>query len=53
MTLDEVIAMPEIENWEYEGIEPKDGKNYASAPYVVAILKAAGVFGQKAINPAE
>ena len=45
ITLDELIALPEKDGIVYEGIEPKDGLNYASAPYVVAVLKAAGVFG--------
>ena len=37
--------MVEEEGWEYEGLEPKDGKAYVCSSYVVAVYQAAGLFG--------
>lgn len=53
MTVEEVIAMPEIDGWEYEGIEPRDGKAYVCSTYVIGAYKAAGVFGKMEFNPGE
>lgn len=43
--------MPELESNEYYGIEPRDGKAYVCSSYIAAIYKAAGLFGDKVINP--
>ncbi|CDW76296.1 UNKNOWN [Stylonychia lemnae] len=53
LTLDDVIAMPELDGWEYEGLEPKDGRSYVCSTYVTAVMKAAGVFGDMIFNPGE
>lgn len=37
MTLDDVMAIVEVEGWEYHGIEPKDGRAYVCSAYVAAI----------------
>jgi hypothetical protein len=37
--------MPEKDGWLYEGIEPRDGESYVCSSYIVAIFKAAGLFG--------
>lgn len=53
LTVDDVIAMPEIEGWEYEGIKPRDGRAYVCSTYLTAVYKAAGLFGDMAYNPGE
>jgi hypothetical protein len=36
-TLEDVMAMVEVEGWEYEHIEPRDGKSYVCSAYVAAV----------------
>jgi len=45
--------MPEIDGWEYTGIEPRDGRSYVCSAYVAAVYKAAGLFGDFEINGTE
>lgn len=45
MSLLDVMAMPEIDGWEYTGIEPVDGRSWVCSAYVTAMFKAAGIFG--------
>lgn len=53
MSLNEVTAMPEIEGWIYEGIEPRDGLSYVCSAYVTALYKRAGIFNGMDINSPE
>lgn len=53
MTLEQVMAMPEKDGWIYSGSRPRDGLSYVCSSYVVAVLKAAGVFGDLEINATE
>lgn len=39
MTMDEVVAIPEIDGWQYN-----DGVSYVCSAYVAALYKAAGLF---------
>ena len=45
--------MPEKDGWLYEGIEPRDGEAYVCSSYIVAIFKAAGLFGDMKIEATE
>ena len=45
MSLLDVMAMPEMDGWEYTGIEPVDGRSWVCSAYVTAMFKAAGIFG--------
>ena len=53
MTLEEVMAMPEIDGWRYTGSRPRDGASYVCSSYVVAVMKAAGLFGDLQLNATE
>jgi len=53
LTLDDIMAVPEVEGWEYHGIEPRDGIAYVCSAYVAAMYKAAGLFGDLEINGPE
>lgn len=53
MSIQDVMAMPEIDGWEYTGIEPRDGKNWVCSAYVAALYKAGGLFGELDINATE
>lgn len=44
MTLEEVMAIPERDQWVYEGITPRDGWSYVCSAYVAALYKEAGLF---------
>jgi hypothetical protein len=45
LTLDDVQAGVEMDGWLYTGEEPRDGRSYVCSSYVVALYKAAGLFG--------
>jgi hypothetical protein len=45
--------MPELDEWTYDSIKPRDGHSYVCSSYVMAILKAAGVFGDMEIQANE
>ena len=47
------MAMPEIDGWEYTGLEPVDGRSWVCSAYVTALYKAAGLFGDLEINSTE
>lgn len=53
MTLEEVMAMPEKDGWIYTGSKPRDGWSYVCSSYVVAVMKAAGLFDDLEINATE
>ena len=42
-SLDDVMAMVEVEGWEYHGLEPRDGRAYVCSAYVAAQYQAAGL----------
>lgn len=42
------MAIPEHEDYEYNGLEPIDGRSYVCSAFVTAMYKAAGLF--KGIN---
>jgi hypothetical protein len=45
--------MPERDGWEYEGILPRDGEAYVCSSYIVAVFKAAGLFGDLEVHATE
>lgn len=45
-TIEDLMAMVEVEGWEYHGMEPRDGKSYVCSAYVAAAYQAAGVLNQ-------
>ena len=53
MSVSDVMAMTEIDGWEYTGLKPTDGRNWVCSAYVTAFYKAAGVFGDMDINSTE
>lgn len=53
LTSQQLLAMPEKDGWLYEGIEPRDGEAYVCSSYIVAIFKAAGLFGDMKIEATE
>lgn len=53
LTLQQVMAMPEQDGWQYYGEEPRDGVSYVCSAYVAALYKAAGLFGDLEINATE
>lgn len=53
MGIDDVMAMVERDGWEYTGEEPRDGLSYVCSAYVAALYKAAGLFGDMAIQATE
>lgn len=40
MSLLDIMAMPEIDGWEYT-----DGRSWVCSAYVTAVMKAGGIFG--------
>jgi len=48
LTMDDVGALPEIDNWQYN-----DGFSYVCSAYVAALYKAAGLFEGLEINAVE
>ena len=53
MSIEDVMALPEQDGWEYTSIEPRDGLSYVCSAYVTAHYKAAGLFGDLEINATE
>jgi hypothetical protein len=53
MGIEDVMAMPEQDGWEYTGLKPRDGRNWVCSAYVTAFYKAAGVFGDLNIQSTE
>ena len=46
LTVADLMAIVEEEGWEYEGIEPKDGRAYVCSAFMAAMYQAAGLFGE-------
>jgi len=44
LSMEDVMAMVELDGWEYTGEEPRDGLSYVCSAYVAAMYKAAGLF---------
>ena len=53
MSVSDVMALPEIDGWEYTGEEPRDGLSYVCSAYVAAMYKAAGLFMQYDVQATE
>ena len=53
MSLLDIMAMPEIDGWEYTGYEPVDGRSWVCSAYVTAMWKAAGIFGDLTVQSTE
>lgn len=53
MSVEDVMAMTEIDGWEYTGLEPRDGRNWVCSAYVAAMYKAAGLFGDMEVQSTE
>ena len=53
MGIEDVMAMPEQDGWEYTGEEPRDGESMVCSSFVVALWKASGLFGDLEINATE
>lgn len=51
MSIEDVMAMVEIEGWEYEGMQPRDGKSYVCSAYVAAVYRAAGILPEHINGP--
>ena len=53
MSIQDVMAIPEQDGWEYTGEEPRDGLSYVCSAYVASMWKAAGLFEGALINATE
>lgn len=53
MSVEDLMAVPEQDGWEYTGLLPTDGRNWVCSAYVAAMYKAAGVFGDMEIQSTE
>ena len=53
MTIQDLMAMPEQDGWQYTGIKPRDGEAYVCSAFSTAIYKAAGMFDDFEINATE
>lgn len=51
LTIEDLVAMVEVDGIQYTGIEPRDGTNYVCSSYVAAAYQAAGLLHD--INGAE
>lgn len=45
MEIQDVMAMPEQDGWEYTGEEPRDGLAYVCSAFITAVYKASGLLG--------
>ena len=48
-SVEDVMAMTEIDGWEYTGLQPTDGRNWVCSAYVAAMYKAGGLFDDMSI----
>lgn len=53
MSVQDVMAMPEVEFWEYTSGGPHDGWSYVCSAYLTALWEAGGLFGDADINATE
>jgi len=53
-TIDEVMAMKDIEYWNFKGLQgDKHYLQYVCSAYVAALYKRAGLFGELDVEPTE
>jgi hypothetical protein len=43
MTIEDVMAMPEIQGWKYTGLLPRDGEAYVCSAFIAALYKVGGL----------
>ena len=53
MSVEDIMAMVEVDGWEYSGLEPRDGQAYVCSAYVAAMYKAGGLFGENEVMATE
>lgn len=53
LTTEDLMAIVEVEGWEYTGLLPRDGLSYVCSAYVAAVYQAAGIFKAGSINGPE
>jgi hypothetical protein len=53
LTVEDLMALVEVEGWQYKGLEPRDGSSYVCSAYVAAAYQAAGLFAPGHINGPE
>jgi len=53
MSLDDVMAITEMDGWKYTGEKPRDGESYVCSAYVAAVWKAAGMFDDFTVQATE
>ena len=53
MSVEDVMAMVEVDGWEYHGIEPRDGRSMVCSAFTTSVYKAAGLFDDLEINAVE
>ena len=53
MEIQDVMAMPEQDGWQYYGEEPRDGLSYVCSAYVSSMYKVAGLYDGHFINATE
>lgn len=53
MSLDDVMAITEMDGWKYTGEKPRDGESYVCSAYVAAVWKAAGMYDDYTVQATE
>lgn len=53
MSVEDVMAMTELDSFRYTGLGPKDGRAYVCSAFVTALYKVAGLFDGYEINATE
>ncbi len=53
MSVNDLMAMPEQDGWEYTGEVPRDGESYVCSAFSTGVYKAAGMFGDFEVNATE
>ena len=50
-SIEELMSVIEVEGWEYEGFQPKDGRAYVCSAFVAALYQAGGLL--RSVNSPE
>lgn len=53
LSVQDIMAMPEQDGWEYTGLTPRDGQAMVCSAYVAAVWKAGGLFDPYNVNATE
>lgn len=53
MEIQDLMAMPEQDGWQYTGEEPRDGLSYVCSAYVSSFYKVAGLYDGHFVNATE